>query len=320
MVSRRDVLKGLAALAAGTTAFAGYALGIEPIWRLEVQTYRITPPRWPTGLRLRASVIADVHAAEPHMSAARIRAIAERANALEPDVHLLLGDYAASHRWVTRSVEADTWAAALSTLRAPLGIHAVLGNHDWWDDHEAQRRGSGPILGRKALERHGIPVYENDAVRLQKDGRPFWLAGLADQLAFIAGRRRRDLYPDAREPTGTQTTSRRQRRYSGIDDLPGTLARITDDAPVILMAHEPDIFPHVPERVAVTVSGHTHGGQVRLLGYSPVVPSRYGNRYAYGHIVEDGRNLVVSGGLGCSIFPVRFGMPPEIVLLDIGAA
>ncbi len=84
------------------------------------------------------------------------------------------------------------------------------------------------------------------------------------------------------------------------------------------MAHEPDIFPKVPDRVSVTLSGHTHGGQVRLFGWSPVVPSRYRNRFAYGHIVEEGKHLLVSGGLGCSIAPVRFGCPPEIVLLELG--
>jgi predicted MPP superfamily phosphohydrolase len=57
---------------------------------------------------------------------------------------------------------------------------------------------------------------------------------------------------------------------------------------------------------------------VRVLGYSPVVPSRFGNRYAYGHVVEEGRHLVVSGGLGCSIAPVRFGVPPEITMVELG--
>jgi predicted MPP superfamily phosphohydrolase len=70
--------------------------------------------------------------------------------------------------------------------------------------------------------------------------------------------------------------------------------------------------------VAVTLCGHTHGGQVRLLGYSPVVPSLYGNRYAWGHVVEAGKHLVVSGGLGWTIMPVRFGVPPEITLVRIG--
>lgn len=106
----------------------------------------------------------------------------------------------------------------------------------------------------------------------------------------------------------------------GLDDLDGTLMQVTDEAPVILMAHEPDVFPKVPSRVALTLSGHTHGGQIRFLGRSPVVPSRYGNRYAYGHVVEDGRNLIISGGLGCSIAPVRFGVPPEIVVVDLGSS
>jgi predicted MPP superfamily phosphohydrolase len=85
------------------------------------------------------------------------------------------------------------------------------------------------------------------------------------------------------------------------------------------MVHEPDIFPKVPSRVSLTVAGHTHGGQVRFGGYAPIVPSKFGGRYVYGHIVEEGRNLVVSAGLGCSGLPVRFGAPPEIVLIELSA-
>jgi predicted MPP superfamily phosphohydrolase len=94
------------------------------------------------------------------------------------------------------------------------------------------------------------------------------------------------------------------------------LAKVTDDAPVILLAHEPDIAISVPERVTLTLSGHTHGGQLRLLGWSPVVPSRYGNRFAYG-LVRERCDLIVSGGLGCSIMPLRLGMPPEVVLVTL---
>ena len=85
-----------------------------------------------------------------------------------------------------------------------------------------------------------------------------------------------------------------------------------------LLAHEPDIFPNVPDRVAVTLSGHTHGGQVRIRGYSPIVPSRFGNRYAYGAVEENGRHLVISGGIGNSMLPVRFGMPPEVTMVELG--
>ena len=72
--------------------------------------------------------------------------------------------------------------------------------------------------------------------------------------------------------------------------------------------------------MALTLSGHTHGGQITLAGFAPIVPSRYGRRYRYGHIVEDGRHLIVSGGLGCSGLPMRIGVPPEIVLVELGGS
>jgi hypothetical protein len=302
-MSRRRFLTALGFSSAGMVGLSGYALAVEPGYRLNVTRYRVTPPNWTPGLNLSVGVIADVHAGGPLMPAARIRAIAERTNELKPDMIVLLGDFAASHKFKTRSVAPEEWAEALSVLKAPLGVHAILGNHDWWDDLAAQRSGQGPVVGRRMLERFGIPVYENDAVRLEKNDHAFWLAGLGDQLAFVRALRRR------------RRTGRR-----GVDDLPGTLAKVTDDAPVILLAHEPDIFTQVPERVSLTLSGHTHGGQVRVFGYSPRVPSRFGNRYAYGHIVENNRHLVVSGGLGCSILPVRIGVPPEVVMVDVGAA
>jgi predicted MPP superfamily phosphohydrolase len=95
---------------------------------------------------------------------------------------------------------------------------------------------------------------------------------------------------------------------------------VSTDDPVILLVHEPDIFTQVPERVSLTLAGHTHGGQVRIPVVPPVwTPSQYGARFAYGHIVERGRHMIVSGGLGCSKVPLRLGMPPEIVRVTLGA-
>lgn len=304
MITRRRLMRSFAGFAAGSVGVTGYALAVEPM-RTTVTRYRMTPKGWPAGLKLSIGVITDVHAGEPYMSAERIADIATETNALGTDMIVLLGDYVAGHKFVSKPVVPEAWADAFATLRAPLGVHAVLGNHDWWEDRAAQREGKGPIISRRVLERRGIPVYENDAVRLSKGGQAFWLAGLGDQLALLR-----------RSRTG-------RRGLTGVDDLPGTLARIRDDAPVVLMAHEPDIFAQVPGRVALTLSGHTHGGQVRFAGYSPVVPSRYRNRYAYGHVVDrtdDGgeKHLVVSGGLGCSILPVRLGCPPEIVVVEVG--
>ena len=300
MISRRAFLRGFGALVLAGTGLAGYGFGYEPLLRLNITRYRLTPPRWPRDFRLNMAVIADVHACKPWMTVERLKYIVDQTNALKPDVIVMLGDYASGMRFVTEYVHSSEWSPALSDLSAPLGVHSILGNHDWWEDKTSQKRGYGPTFARLALEKVGIPVYENDAVRLTHKGRPFWLAGLGDQVALL----RRDRIG--------------RRRFKGIDDLPGTLAKVTDDAPVILLAHEPDIFTRVPDRVSLTLSGHTHGGQVRLFGYSPVVPSAYGNRFAYGHIVEENRHLIVSGGLGMSILPVRFGSPPEIVMVELG--
>jgi predicted MPP superfamily phosphohydrolase len=99
-----------------------------------------------------------------------------------------------------------------------------------------------------------------------------------------------------------------------------TLAQVRTDDPVLLLVHEPDIFPRVPDRVALTLAGHTHGGQIRLPFIWPAfVPSKFGKRFAYGHIVEDGRHMIVSGGLGTSVVPARLGVPPEVVRIELGA-
>jgi uncharacterized protein len=299
MITRRQFMRYSAGALVGLATVPAYAVGVEPM-RVAVTRYQVRPSNWPGSLRLTLAVLADPHACHPWMSPERIAGLTRVTNDLGADCILLLGDYVAGHRWVTQSVPADEWAGAFGGLRAPLGVHAVLGNHDWWDDLSAQRVGHGPIIARRALEKAGIPVYENQSVRLTKTGQDFWLAGLGDQMALRAKR-------------GSG------RRYRGVDDLSGTLAQVTGEAPIILLAHEPDVFHRVPARVALTVSGHTHGGQIRLMGYSPVVPSRYGNRFAYGHVQEGSRHLIISGGLGCSIAPVRLGLPPEIVLVELSA-
>ncbi|KAF0248371.1 MAG: phosphohydrolase [bacterium] len=85
-----------------------------------------------------------------------------------------------------------------------------------------------------------------------------------------------------------------------------------------MLTHSPDVFPQIPERVSLTLAGHTHGGQVKLplLG-RPIVPSAFGERYAIGHIVENNQHLFVGSGVGTSIIPVRFCVPPEVVILRI---
>ncbi|MEM7508826.1 MAG: metallophosphoesterase [Pseudomonadota bacterium] len=276
---------------------AGYAGAVEPGMRLRIQNWALQPPTWPRGLGLRIVVLADPHLAEPHMPLSRFERIVEKANDLSGDLVVLLGDYQAGHPFRSADVPIDRIATAMGRLQAPLGVHAILGNHDWWHDPAAQAREAGPTAYHTALPEAGVRLLENDALRLEHRGQAFWLAGIGDPIAFLPKK------------------DRKGRR--GVDDAGAMLAKITDDAPAVLMLHEPDFFPHLRERFALSLAGHTHGGQVRLFGWAPIVPSQFGNRYAWGPVEEDGHTMVVSGGLGCSILPVRFGMPPEITVVEL---
>jgi predicted MPP superfamily phosphohydrolase len=287
-ITRRRLLGVTGLVGVSTAATAAYAGAIEPLG-LVVTRYAPRPPGWPADRKLSITVIADLHAGGPSMQVEHIRRIVDTANALHSDIVLLLGDYIASYDFPFQKVPDPVWAAELARLQAPLGTWAVLGNHDWWHDIRGVRAALGDVK---------IPILENDAILLGDKGRQFWLAGLGDQEAFRIG----------------------PRRFMGVDDLPLTMSRIKTDDPVLLLAHEPDIFPRVPQRVALTLSGHTHGGQIRVPFIWPAfVPSRYGARYAYGHIVEKDRHLIVSGGLGTSIIPARFGVPPEVLQITLGA-
>lgn len=230
------------------------------------------------------------------MPASRLWQSVAAINSIDADLIAVMGDYVADHAFVTSAVPMAEVARAIASLRAPLGVYAVMGNHDWRADPEARQRMQGPTSYARQLTEAGVTVLENAGRRIETAEGAFWVFGL-----------------------GTQQV-RRDGRWSpwqGVDDLPTTLAELADDAPAILLAHEPDIFPSVPARVALTIAGHTHGGQIAFGRWTPVVPSRYGSRYAWGHVCERGRHLVVSGGLGCSGLPLRFGRRPEVTVITL---
>ncbi len=134
-----------------------------------------------------------------------------------------------------------------------------------------------------ALEEAGIPVFEDEARELSPH---LWLAGVSDDRTRGA-------------------------------DVEQALREVGEDAAVILLSHDPDVFPRVPPSVALTLSGHTHGGQVDIPGLPLRLPSRYGQRYASGHVAEGGRQLYVTSGTGTSGLPLRFRRPPEVVILRL---
>lgn len=289
MISRRSFLTLSAAAAASGATGVADAFAIEPGFRLVVKEWTVASADWPTGAKpLKIGILTDIHAVEPWMPARRVGAIAERLNELRPDVIVLLGDYvnALRPRFYAAPVAVADWAAALKPLSAPLGVYAVLGNHDWWS-------GEVPAI-RRAFDKVGIHLLENHAVKLRRAGDQFWIAGLGDQLAYNS---------------------------HGVDDVNGTLARVTDGSPVILLAHEPDIFASLPSRVALTLSGHTHGGQVYIPFVGrPALDRNYVGRnsgFAYGLYEKKGRHLIVSSGLGLSNYPIRFMVPPEIAMVTL---
>ncbi len=278
-----------AAVASAGLLGAADAFAFEPRFRLIVKEWTVAHARWAQNAApLRIGVLTDIHAVEPWMPAHRIGAIVDRLNELKPDVIVLLGDYVNALRpgYYTSIVPVSEWVAALKPLHAPLGVYAILGNHDWW---------SGEVIPiRRAFEKAGIVLLENSAVKVQRGGERFWIAGLADQLTY---------------------------KSRGVYDLNACLSEVRDEAPAILLAHEPAIFTHVPARVTLTLAGHTHGGQVYfpIVGRPAIRTGAYGH-YAYGHFVDEGRHMIVSSGLGLSGFPVRFLVPPEIALVTLRSA
>ena len=193
---------------------------------------------------------------------------------------MLLGDYMSGDSSWSHRVEPEVTAAALKDLRAPLGVYSVLGNHDWWYNGNKVRA---------AFEQNGLPVLDNEVAEIKWRNSSFWVVGLADLW------------------------TRPQR-------IQETLAKVPDGSPIIAITHNPDIFPRLPRNVQILLAGHTHGGQVNLpiIG-RPLEPSKFGQRYAAGHVLENGHHLFVTTGIGVSIFPVRFGVPPEIALLTISS-
>lgn len=302
MLSRRAILKSLSGALLGAFGFASYAFGIEPGWRLEIARYRVRPKGWPEGFKLKIVAISDIHASEPQMGLKRIEDVVRAANSQKPDIVLLLGDYGVGQMIYARPVAHADVAARLAELEAPLGKFGILGNHDYWGSslknwpYTRKKVNDTAEPYRRMLARAGVTLLENDVVRLTAGNQPFWLIGTGSLIAL---------------PLGAS-------KFESFADLKGQLPKLTDDAPAILMAHEPDLFVEAPSRISLTLSGHTHGGQLRIFGFSPYVPSLYGNRFAYGHVVENDRNLIVCGGLGTSSVPIRFGVPPEFMVIDVG--
>jgi uncharacterized protein len=264
---------GAVVLALGVWAFA-----LEPN-SLKENRRTLFLPNWSGELAgLKVVVLADLHTGSPFNGIDKLRRIVDAANALKPDLVLIPGDFVIQGVMGGQFVTPEDSAAALARLSAPLGVWACLGNHDWW---------LGAERVRSALEKHGIRVLEDDAVRIAHRKAHFWLVGISDF-------------------------------WEGPHDVRKAFAQVPARSAVLAFTHNPDVFPTISAEFSLLIAGHTHGGQVHLpLFGRPIVPSKYGERYAVGHVIEGGRHLFVSPGLGTSILPVRFRVPPEVTFLEL---
>jgi predicted MPP superfamily phosphohydrolase len=284
---RRRFLSAAASVAATAAGVGfGYALAVEPRWfgiTRRTLPIRDLPPEL-DGLRL--VQLTDIHHG-PWLSLDYVRQVVDAANDLEPDLVLLTGDYVAeSSRYIPPVMD------ELARLRPKIGCVAVRGNHDWSE--------GGPLTQRE-LARIGVPLLDNTRLVLTPERR---LSGDSPVGLALCGVG--DLWKDSQ-------------------DYRAALGGLPDDMPRLLLSHNPDVaeepaFRSCGLRVDLMVSGHTHGGQVAIpfMG-TPVVPSKYGQKYASGMVQGPTCPVFVCRGIGLSVMPVRMGVSPEIAVLELRA-
>jgi uncharacterized protein len=250
----------------------------------------IAMPDWPADTpTIKVMLVSDVHVAGPDMPPERLARIVAQINAAKPDLVLFAGDFVSDKRLSTHRYPALQALAPLAQLKAPLGVVAVLGNHDHWRD-------VGEIT--VALDSAKVALLNNNAMRRGQ----LIIGGVDDDF------------------TGHSQTAETVAAMARLTE------DMTDPRPAakIILSHSPDIMPELPRAgqpgyVSLLLAGHTHCGQIALPFVGPVSSvSRYGQRYNCGVIREDGKTLIVGAGLGTSILPLRLGAVPDMWLLNLG--
>ncbi len=269
-------------VAAGS--IAGFALYAGEISRHALETVHetITLPGLPDAFAgMKIALISDFHF-QQFTEAFFIKEVVRRVNALAPDLVVLTGDFVSRAPLPPRTAAGMSYHCAeiLSGITCPLR-YAIMGNHD--------ALVSTPAV-TDALVSHGIPVLANSYVPLERSGQRIWLAGIKDALQET---------PDLKLALPPRRDAARE--------------------PLILLAHEPDFADDaVGHQIALVLSGHTHGGQIRIPFLPPLLLPDLGREYIHGFFrMRDGMQLYVNRGIGAVNLPFRFRCPPEITLITL---
>jgi predicted MPP superfamily phosphohydrolase len=244
-----------------------------------VRHFALTLPGWPRFERpLRIAFLSDHHVGSHTDDVARHLLIIRSAAALRPDLVLFGGDYVNMMLFGGGRVPPRTIARMLARLEGRHGRFAILGNHDYaYGEQEVA----------KALRDRGINVLDHERGTFTFGKHVIDVAGVPD--AHIV----------------------RPQAVALLSSLP-------PNRPTIVLTHDPALFKHVPSGPFLTLAGHTHGGQIRLPGLGVVVnASEAPLHWSHGLVVEGGRHLIVTAGLGTGGIPVRIGVPPEFVLIEV---
>jgi len=250
----------------------GYA---EAIRMPVVRRAELAMPDWPARTPpMRVVLMSDLHVVGPDTPPGRLAMVVDRVNALQPDLVLIAGDFLSYRDFASAHYSPAQSVAPLAGLRAPLGVVAVLGNHDY------DVRGS--TILPPFLARVGVTLLRNEAVR-------------RGALTIAGGD---DFHPGHFVSSAIDATA---------DALPG---------PRVLLTHSPDPAVPLGARYPLVLAGHTHCGQIVLPFNGASSPgSAYGERYRCGLIRRGGRVFVVTGGIGTSVVPFRWGAPPDLWVL-----
>lgn len=279
------VARRLARAVGRNWARLGYAYHVEPTW-LVVNRIELPVTNLPQALAgLRIAHLSDFHCGR-HIPAGFLEGAIERAAQERPDLIALTGDF------IDRGPEHAARAARLfRSLKAPLGVFAVLGNHDF-SVHVPRGKRKHPGLDRvitDALASEGVTVLRNRSVAVARGGAELVVAGVDDL-------------------------------WSGESDVPAALGSACERSPRVLLAHNPESVAELgAHRADVVLSGHTHGGQINWPGLGRLFLHRNARRWAAGLYPVPHGHLYVNTGVGFG-WRFRFGVRPELAVLTLQPA